>query len=162
MEDLFRFPTGLVEHADDAVGGDVAVAGLVVVGEREPQGGVDAFAFEDVEEVVEVAHLLVLVRDRSLRRLPGHAAEVARAAVGAGAVLGDGDGLAVGEGIAQAGTEGVGVLRGSVGVDADQVERVPVDGLPGAGGVGDLPAEVGARCRRGPGEEGVEAFGNGS
>lgn len=58
VEDLLRFPVGLVEHAYDTVGGDVAVAGFVVVGEGEPQRGIHAFFVEDVEQFVEVGRLL--------------------------------------------------------------------------------------------------------
>lgn len=49
-----------------------------------------------------------------------------------------------------------GVLRGPVRVDADQVERRPVDALPGAGGVGHPSAEAVADGRRGLGEKGVD------
>jgi len=56
VEDLLWLSAGLVEHADDAVGSDVAVAGLVVVGEGEPQRGVYLFCFEDVEQFVGSEH----------------------------------------------------------------------------------------------------------
>jgi hypothetical protein len=62
----------------------------------------------------------------------------------------------MGEMAAQLVAEGAGVVRGPVGVHADQVERGPVDVLPGRAGVGDPAAEGRADGRRRLGEEGVQ------
>ncbi|MFD7499277.1 hypothetical protein ACFV8T_44770 [Streptomyces sp. NPDC059832] len=158
MEYLLRLPAHLVEHPDDAVGAKVLLPGPAVTGEGEPKRGVHAFLLEDVQQFGEVARLLVLVRDRAVRHLPGHAATFSRALVRAGSVLGHRDGLAVGEVPTQLVPEAVGVVGSPVGIDADEVEGTPVDELPGGRGIGDLPAEVRTDGHGDLGEEVVEAF----
>jgi hypothetical protein len=121
----------------------------LVAGEGEPEGGVDAFAVEEVEQVLEVAFGFGLVAGQVggngllafVDHQPADAAAVGGAAVGAAAELGHGDRLpepAVGAD--QVGEPG-GVLGVAVGVDRDDVERLPVDLLPGPRRVGDRAAE---------------------
>ncbi len=133
------------------------VPGPAVTGEGEPERGVHAFLLEDVHQLGEVAQLLLLIGYRAGRHLPGHAAGLARAPVRAGSVLGHRYGFAVGEVAAQFVPETVGVVGGPIGVDADEVERAPVDEFSGSGRVGDPPTEVRADRRGDLGEKLVEA-----
>jgi len=98
-----------------SVGGQIKVAVRVAVvpgrfesGKGVPERGVDAFGFVDGEHVVQVPDLFFLV-----------------------ALVGSGDDGRVGFLVDDHPAHAAAVGRAAVGIDGDQVEQIPVDGLPG-------------------------------
>src|SRR5262249_51468509 len=152
----------------DARAGQVEVVAGVAVGtvgkaverEEEDEGTVDALGVEDLQQLAQVPALAGLVADvlpaQSDRRagvlvvlanLHAASAQVAGAAVGGGAELGDREWPALRDERADAFGESVGHLSRPVEIQAHDVEKGPVDALEGDGGVGDLAAESCADAR---------------